>query len=179
MPVLVVELVARVGLDEVVARCCALLGGAAREDHLDVLPYLTGHRWRSGDPVRDPVRWRDHWPRTWGARGLLHAWDDVATSAVLSGLDDSHWRPVEMCLKICARHQTAGAGEHVAALAARPEPRVRTQVARALGAVADVEHVTALRGLLADDEPAVRSAAQRVWPVVVRRLDLPDEESDR
>ncbi len=173
--VLLDELVGRVGLDEVVARCCALLEGAPREDHLDVLPYLTGHGWRPGDPVRDPDRWRGYWLRTWGARGLLHAWDDAATPVVLRGLGDEHWRPVEMCLKVCARHEVAGAGEPVARLVGRPEPRVRAQVARALGAVADVEHVAALRTLLVDDEPAVRAAALRAWPVAVRRLDLTDQ----
>ena len=40
--------------------------------------------------------------RTWGARGLLHCWDDAATDAVVAGLGDEHYRPAEMCLKVSA-----------------------------------------------------------------------------
>ena len=53
--------------------------------------------------MRDRDVWQDYWVRTWGARGLLHVWDDAATGAVVAGLDDEEWRPAEMCLKVVAR----------------------------------------------------------------------------
>ncbi len=76
---LIVELADRLGRDEFTAVCVDLMRGAPREDHLDALPWLTGHDWSAGEPVRDPTTWHDYWLRTWGARGLLHVWDDAAT----------------------------------------------------------------------------------------------------
>ncbi|WP_169721558.1 hypothetical protein [Nocardioides alkalitolerans] len=43
---LVAGLVDEVGEAEVLRRCVALLDGAPREEHLDVLPHLTGSRSR-------------------------------------------------------------------------------------------------------------------------------------
>lgn len=93
---LIEELAARLGRPEFTRVCVALLEGAPREDHLDSLPWLTGHDWSEGEPVRDAGTWHDYWVRTWGARGLLHVWDDAATDAVVKGLADEHWRPAEM-----------------------------------------------------------------------------------
>ncbi len=117
MAQLIVELADRIGREEFTAVCVDLMRGAPREDHLDALPWLTGHDWSEGEPVRDPTSWHDYWLRTWGARGLLHVWDDpdgTATSAVVAGLDDEHWRPAEMCLKVVAAHDVAGAGDGAA-----------------------------------------------------------------
>lgn len=169
------------GPDVLVRRCCALLGGASREEHLDLMPWLTGHTWAVGDAVRDPARWGEHWVRHWGARGLLHSWSDVATPDVLAGLDDAHWRPAETCVRVVARHDVAGAGPPVARLAGHDLPRVRLQAARALAVVGDVEHARVLTGLLADPDEGVRRAAGRAWPVLAARLDLvgPDGRTGR
>lgn len=172
VPELIVELSERLGRDEFTARCVALLAGASREEHLEVLPWLTGHDWSAGRPVRDPAVWQDHWLRTWGARGLLHVWDDRATRAVVAGLADDEWRPAEMCLKVVAAHDVAGAGDGAAMLAGHPLPRVRAAVARALAVVGDTEHLLAVDGLLDDPEPAVRRAAARAQELLRSRLDL-------
>ncbi|QBR92060.1 HEAT repeat domain-containing protein [Nocardioides euryhalodurans] len=172
---LIEELAARLGPGRFTEVCVDLLGGARREDHLAELPSLTGHDWSAGEPVRDPAVWKDHWLRTWGARGLLHCWDDRATDAVLAGLADEEWRPAEMCLKVAARHEVAGAGDGAARLAAHPLPRVRVAALRALAVVGDTEHAAAVDAAQGDPEADVRRAAGRAREQLRRRLDLPEE----
>ena len=168
------ELDALVGRDRFVAVCVDLLGGADRTSYVPELRYLTGHSWEDGDPVRDPAVWRDYWVRTWGARGLLYVWDDSAAPAVVAGLDDEHWRPGEMCLKVSTKREIGEAGPGAARLAVEGElPRVRVQALRTLGAVGDTEHVGVVRGRLDDDDPAVRRQAGRSLEQLARRLDLP------
>lgn len=173
MAELIAELADRLGREEFAARCVALLEGAPREEHLDVLPWLTGHDWSEGAPVRDRATWKDHWLRTWGARGLLHAWHEGAGDAVVSGLADEEWRPAEMCLKVVAAHDVAGAGDGAAALADHPLPRVRAAAARALAVAGDTEHVEVVTGLVDDPDPVVRRAAARSLERLRARLDLP------
>ena len=170
---LIGELEARLGRARFVEVCVSLLLGAEREDHLDHLPWLTGHDWSAGQPVRDRAVWKDHWVRTWGARGLLHVWDDTATAAVVAGLADEEWRPAEMCLKVVARHEVAGAGDGVAALADHELPRVRVAALRALAVVGDTEHLELVRAGLDDPHPDVRRAAGHTLEVMAARLDLP------
>ncbi|WP_309649950.1 HEAT repeat domain-containing protein [Nocardioides sp.] len=174
---LVRELAGHLGTTELVELCVDLLGGADRSQHLDALPYLTGHDWTPGSPVTDPTSWDDYWVRTWGARGLLHVWADSATSAVVAGLADEHWRPAEMCLKVTARHEVVGAADAAAALATHDRPRVRAQAVRALGAVGDTEHVKTVEAARDDPAPAVRRAAARALESLVVRLDLPPQAS--
>ncbi len=169
---LIEELAARLGGPSFTAVCVDLLAGASREEHLDVLPWLTGHDWGEGSDVRDPDVWHDYWLRTWGARGLLHVWDDAATGAVVAGLADDHWRPAEMCLKVTARHEVAGAGDGAAALADHERPRVRAAAMRALAVAGDTEHVDVVRDRLDDPDEAVRRAGARALEQLVRRLDL-------
>ena len=164
-------LLERVGRTAYVDACCDLLAGASREDHLDVLPWLTNADWAEGSPVRDPASWKDYWVRHWGARGLLHGWDDRATPTVVAGLRDEHWRPAETCLMVVAAHDVAGAGDGAAALAGSGRGRVRAHAARALGVVGDVEHVAALEGLRDDPEVGVRRAAEAAWAALAERLD--------
>lgn len=172
---LIEELAARVGSERFTAVCVDLLQGAPREDHLDSLPWLTGHEWSEGTAVRDRDAWHDHWLRTWGARGLLHVWDDAASGAVVAGLADSHWRPAEMCLKVTARHEVTGAGDAAARLAGHDLPRVRLAALRALAVVGDTEHVVVVRDRLEDPDGAVRRAAARALERLTDRLDLPVE----
>ncbi len=169
---LIEELAARLGRAKFTRVCVSLMEGAPREQHLDVLPWLTGNDWSEGQPVRDPASWHDYWLRTWGARGLLHVWDDAATDAVVAGLADEHWRPAEMCLKVTARHDVAGAGDGAAALADHDLPRVRAAAMRALAVAGDTEHVPVVAAAVDDPDPAVRRAAARAMEQLRERLDL-------
>lgn len=174
VPELAAELAHRLGIPAYVALCVDLLAGADRGAHLDALPYLTGLAFTPGSSTLDPDSWADHWPRTWGARGLLHVWDDAAAEAVVAGLDDEHWRPAEMCLKVATRHEVGGAGDGAARLSTHPLPRVRAQALRTLGATGDTEHVAAVRDRLDDDHEDVRRQAARALERLAGRLDLVD-----
>lgn len=165
------ELDALVGRERFVEVCVDLLAGAPRAAYVAELRYLTGHSWDPGDPVFDVTVWKDYWVRTWGARGLLHRWDDAATGAVVAGLGDQHHRPAEMCLKVAARHDVAGTGPGAAALTRHELPRVRAAAARALAVVGDTEHLPAVDELLDDDDESVRTAAARAREAMARRLD--------
>lgn len=163
------------------AVCVDLLGGAPRERYVEELRLLTGHgRDRGtdggagggGDGFLDHGRWQDYWVRSWGARGLLHVWHEPATPAVVAGLDDAHYRPAEMCLKVATRHEVAGSGDGAARLAAHPLPRVRAQAARCLGVNGDTDHLDALRRLLDDPSDDVRRQAARARAALADRLDL-------
>jgi hypothetical protein len=169
---LIEELAQRLGRERFAEVCVSLLLGGSREDHLDALPWLTGHDWSEGEPVRDRTVWKDYWVRTWGARGLLHVWDDQATHAVVAGLDDEEWRPAEMCLKVVARHEVAGAGDGAAALLDHELPRVRSSALRALAVVGDTEHVAPVVAAQDDPDPDVRRQAGRAWESMRERLDL-------
>ena len=169
---LIAELDGRLGRTRFVEVCVSLLLGADREDHLDVMPWLTGHSWAEGEPVRDRTVWKDYWVRTWGARGLLHVWDDAATHAVVAGLGDEEWRPAEMCLKVVAHHDVAGAGDGAAALADHPLPRVRAAAMRALAVVGDTQHAEVVRAAQDDPDADVRRAAGRARQAMRERLDL-------
>jgi HEAT repeat protein len=167
------ELDALVGRSRFVEVCCALLGGADRAAYVAELRYLTGHSWDAGDPVLDDGSWKDYWVRTWGARGLLHCWSDAATPAVVAGLDDEHYRPAEMCLKVAARHDVAGTGPSAARLATHELPRVRAAALRALAVVGDTEHADVVAARLDDPDEQVRAAAARAYEQLARRLDRP------
>jgi len=175
---LIAGLADRIGVPAFVAVCVDLLGGADRELYVEELRSLTGHDWHPGDGVFDRAVWHDYWVRTWGARGLLHVWDDSATAAVVAGLGDEHWRPAEMCLKVCARHDVAGAGEGAAAWLDAELPRVRAQALRALAVVGDTEHLELVRALLEDPEEVVRVQAERALKRMAARMDI-DAEPNR
>ena len=167
------ELDALVGRDRFVEVCVDLLGGADRASYVPELRYLTGHTWAPDDPVRDPAVWKDYWVRTWGARGLLHCWHDAASDAVVTGLSDAHHRPAEMCLKVAAKHDVAGAGPGAAVLARHELPRVRANAVRTLGVVGDTEHAEVVLATLDDPDVRVREHAARAYERMASRLDLP------
>jgi hypothetical protein len=167
------ELDALVGRGRLVEVCVDLLGGAERTAYVPELRYLTGHDWEPGDPTLDRSVWKDYWVRTWGARGLLHCWHDSATDAVVMGLGDEHYRPAEMCLKVSATHDVAGAGPGAALLTRHELPRVRSAALRTLGVVGDSEHVEPVRALLDDPDGSVRRHAARAYERMAGRLDLP------
>jgi HEAT repeat protein len=170
---LVLELAGHLGERATVDLCVELLEGADRNDHPDAMPYLTGVVFDETSPKFYPSQWKDFWVRTWGARGLLYVWHDSAATAVVAGLDDEHWRPAEMCLKVSTKRELGEAGPRAAVLAVEGElPRVRVQALRTLGAVGDTEHVDVVRSLLEDEEAQVRRQAARSLSQLARRLDL-------
>jgi HEAT repeats len=73
-----------------------------------------------------------YWPRVWGARGLLYAWDATAGTAVIGATTDESWRVREMAAKVISRRQLGRAVPAVAALCDDPVPRVRRAAERAL-----------------------------------------------
>jgi hypothetical protein len=170
---LIRELDALVGRARFVEVCVDLLRGARRTAYVPELRYLTGLAWGPGEPTLDEGVWKDYWVRTWGARGLLYCWHDSATGAVVTGLGDAHYRPAEMCLKVCAKHDVAGSGPGAAELTRHELPRVRANAVRALGVVGDTEHVDDVRALLEDPQEWVRGHAARAYGRMARRLDLP------
>ena len=175
---LIAELADHLGVRATVDLCVELIEGADRKDHPDAMPYFTGVVFDEDSPIYYPAQWKDYWVRTWGARGLLYVWDDSAAPAVVAGLDDEHWRPAEMCLKVSTKREIGEAGPGASRLAVEGElPRVRVQALRTLGAVGDTEHVDVVRDLLDDEEQAVRRQAARSLTQLARRLDL-DVEPD-
>ena len=97
---------ARRGKAALVAGCVALLHG--RHDEVDDDLVLTlggepaGYVLSGGEGGKE-----GYWPRVWGARGLLHAWDDAATDAIIHATTDEAWRVREMAGKVIARHAPA------------------------------------------------------------------------
>ena len=73
-----------------------------------------------------------YWPRVWAARGLLYAWDDRATAAIIAATADEHWRVREMAAKVIARYRVGDGLAEVAALRDDPVPRVRAAGQRAV-----------------------------------------------
>ena len=73
-----------------------------------------------------------YWPRVWGARGLLHAWDPAATPAIIGATRDEAWRVREMAARVIAWHQVGDALDAVAALRADKVARVRAAASRAV-----------------------------------------------
>lgn len=169
---LITGLAGRLGVPAFVVVCTDLMAGAAREEYVDELRSLTGHAWLPGDPVFDHAVWHDYWVRTWGARGLLHVWDDSASAAVVAALSDDHWRPAEMCLKVVARHDVAQAGDAASSLLAHELPRVRAQALRALAVAGDTQHVEMVRDRIEDPEESVRIQAERALRRMGTRMDV-------
>lgn len=76
-----------------------------------------------------------YWPRVWAARGLLHAWDDSATAAIITATGDTAWRVREMAAKVIARHAVGDALPAAVGLRGDPVPRVRSAAQRAVAAL--------------------------------------------
>jgi len=106
------------GKPQFVAGCVALLGGGEADDGLllvlggEAAGYVLAGR--DGGP-------HGYWPRVWAARGLLHAWDDQATAAIIAATGDEAWRVREMAAKVAARHRIGDALPAVTVLR-RPGP---------------------------------------------------------
>ena len=57
-----------------------------------------------------------YWPKVWAVRGLLHVWDDRATSAIIDATTHESWRVREMSAKVVARHDVTSAIDAIVAL---------------------------------------------------------------
>ncbi|HZN16371.1 MAG TPA: hypothetical protein VFB78_19055 [Acidimicrobiales bacterium] len=124
----------RRGQDAVIAGCVALLNGDAAD--ADLLRALAGQAARA--VLRGEAGGVDgYWPRVWGARGLLYAWDDSATAAVVQATSDEAWRVREMALKVIVRHRVGDAIEAAARLGDDPVLRVRRAAHRAVERLVD------------------------------------------
>jgi len=122
---------ARRGKAAFTAGCVALLYGRFDEVDDGFILALGGEHgrsvldgWNSGKP--------GYWPRVWAARGLLHAWDDAATAAIIHATKDEAWRVREMAGKVVARHRVGDALDAVAGLRDDAVPRVRAAAERAV-----------------------------------------------
>jgi HEAT repeat protein len=76
-----------------------------------------------------------YWPRVWAARGLLHAWDDRATTAIIRAAADNAWRVREMAAKVVARYRIDDALNAMVDLRNDKVPRVRSAAGRAVAAL--------------------------------------------
>lgn len=121
----------RRGKDALAAGCIALIEGRYDEVDDGLVVVLGGDHGRS---VLDGYNGgkSGYWPRVWAARGLLHAWDDAATDAIITATADPAWRVREMAGKVVARHRVGAALEAVAALRTDTIERVRAAAERAV-----------------------------------------------
>jgi hypothetical protein len=119
---------ARHGKPAVVAACRRLI----REQPVDpsLLISMSGpgaSKFFDGKPHDDV-----YWFRVWGARGLLWAWDPVASDEIRLALEDEHWRVREMALKVVARHRLGDLMDATNQLRGDEVPRVRAAAERAV-----------------------------------------------
>ena len=121
----------RRGRDLVIAACVDLLEG--RPDMVDdaLVSALGGQAAQYVLAGHEGGK-AGYWPRVWAARGLIHAWDDSATAAVIHATRDSSWRVREMAAKAVARHHVREASQAMAGLRNDEIPRVRAAAEKAL-----------------------------------------------
>ena len=110
-----------------------------------------------------------YWPELWGARALLHVWDDAAAPYVVVGLGNQAWRVREMCAKVVLLRDLQVAPKLVR-LTTDENPRVRAAALHALAAQGTEEHVETIAQRLRDSEKSVRQAAQQARDVLRERL---------
>ena len=122
---------ARRGRQALVTGCVKLLYGRYADVDDDLITALGGEH---GANVLDGADGGKggYWPRVWAARGLLHAWDDSATEAIIHATHGTAWRVREMAGKVVARHRVGDALDAVAGLRADKVPRVRAAAERAM-----------------------------------------------
>ena len=123
---------ARHGERDVVTRCVTLIDGGDAEDAF--LMAISCGAARQVLEGREGGR-TGYWPRVWGARALLYAWDAAAEPAIVRATEDAHWRVREMAAKVIARRLVGDGLEAIAGLRDDPVPRVRAAAERALAAL--------------------------------------------
>ena len=112
-----------------------------------------------------------YWPPVWAARGLLHIWDPLATSAIVDSLGHHHWRVREMAAKVVRQWEVGDAAEALIPLVSDGVPRVRLAAVRALARVGEAEHAEPVRAAAHDPDRSVAVAAERALAQMSRRLD--------
>jgi HEAT repeats len=124
----------RQGTKSVVKHCVEILSGG--EVDVDTLHALAGPQatlvLEGGDGGLE-----GYWPRVWAMRGLIYAWNESATPAVVAGASDESWRVREMSARVVARHQLATAMDEMVALKDDDVLRVREAAQRALTRLAE------------------------------------------
>ncbi|MBC7517345.1 MAG: HEAT repeat domain-containing protein [Microbacteriaceae bacterium] len=158
--------VGRYGEADVIERSIALLGGANVGD--DFLLYVGG---RHAQGVLDGAP-ALYWPEVWGARALLHVWNQSAVPAIIASLENQAWRVREMAAKVVAHRELHVAGKLVD-LTTDETPRVRAAAAWALAAVGTTDSIEAIAKLLRDPEKDVRRAAQQARDALFGRVGRP------
>src|SRR5262245_43841470 len=89
----------RRGREAVVAGCIDLVDGHGADDAL--ILALAGPAAEYVLAGREGGR-DGYWPRVWGARGLLYAWEESAAPAIIRATADEAWRVREMAAKVIA-----------------------------------------------------------------------------
>ena len=110
-----------------------------------------------------------YWPALWGARTLLHVWDDSATSDVIAGLNDQAWRVREMCARVVLLRDLPAVPELVR-LTTDQNARVRAAALRALAAQGTAEHQAIIARRFSDPDKSVRPVAQQARDTLAARL---------
>lgn len=150
------------------SRSLSLLAG--NNEGADFLLFVGGEHARGildGAPVL-------YWPELWGARALLHVWDEAvidesATALLIGTLSNPAWRVREMGARLVAARDL-GAAPELADLLADEVPRVRAAAIRALSAVGAPSDLDLIRDMLKDPEVEVRRAAQQSLDTLRSRL---------
>ena len=151
------------GEDKVVASAIALLRG--ENAGKDFLLYAGG---RHGLGILDgapPL----YWPELWGARALLHVWDDSAAPLVLTGLSNQAWRVREMCLRVVLERGIPALDDLVR-LTDDENARVRSAALRALAQQGGAEHHAVIARHFSDRDKTVRPVAQQARDTLSSRL---------
>ena len=160
--------VERYGQRDVVTLALSLLAGNHESE--EFLLYVGGAHAQGlldGAPVL-------YWPELWGARALLHVWDesaidDAAKTLMISALNNTAWRLREMGARLAATRGLPATSELVDLLT-DDVPRVRAAAATALSTLGSADHIDAVRALLKDPEIDVRRAAQRSLDALRKRV---------
>lgn len=144
--------VKRLGADEVVELATALLAGYDAGD--EFLLFVGG---RHAEGILDgapPL----YWPELWGARALLHVWNDSATPGVIAALTNQAWRVREMATRVVAE-RGLDAAPVLRTMLTDDTARVRASAARALSEIGEAADVDLLAPLFSDPEIDVRRGA--------------------
>ncbi len=151
------------GGPSVARRAVALLkGGYEGEDFLRVVGGSHAEGILGGAPAL-------YWPELWGARALLHIWDESAEKPVIAALGNQSWRVREMAAKVCAAREIGEVSE-LSVLTTDEHPRVRAAGARALAVRGNADSVDTLELLLRDYDKEVRRTAQQSLKALRERL---------
>lgn len=131
---LVAAACATYGRHEVVARCASMaLGGPVDVQFLRVLVGISTRGVLAGRAGGLD----GYWPRVWGLRALLYAYDPSAAPAVVAATHDDAWRAREMAAKVTRANRVPESLDDMIRLTSDETPRVRAAAERALVALSE------------------------------------------